>query len=243
MEEDLGMTKKEKAKKSLLEEASGTVSKATKEIDESVEEMKYEVANQPNVTALRNDVIGFLFDKNVAELKLDLKPTRLDIRSVETGQIKSYSKTDSFDDFSAELKRMLENNISPTTWLYYECEPEIRNDPEKCVIDFSNLFRQLNRIYQSLNKLAQYETQIAVFENKVLNDMQRTLMNTIKSTYENIMKNHRVTIVKGVTREDIRKELAQGILDLESLERELDLLTRGSQELSRVQRELFQASR
>lgn len=243
IKEQLDLIRAETKRKSEFGEVARTVQTTSSAIDRSVEEIGYRIRNHPHFSALRDDIVRFLYDENRKDLELQLNTIRLDMRSVETGQISRYSRADSFEYFRVELKRMLDGKFRPRIWIYYDCDPDIRTNPERNILDASDLFEQLVTIYQSINRLSEYEPQISLFNNKIINEMQTALMDIFQTIYEYVMKSHKITIEKSAKSGTIRDKLIEEMMGLKQMEESLNILKNGTRQLSVVQKELFQASR
>jgi hypothetical protein len=241
MEEELKIMKRGKEREMAFERASEVVRAVRSETEETLKDIRCKISTYPYFYAIRDDIVRFIFDEKKEELNLEFNPIRFDLGSVETGRNWSFVETDSYNVFENELSKILVGDFHPIAWLYYECLPRI--SPEPYGIDFSDLFNLLKKAYQSIRKLAPYKDQIDVFDSGVSNEMHRNLMNICRSVYECAMKSHRIEINEGNKSEDVKNRLLENILGLKSIDRNLDLLAEGTQKLSRVQEELFRASK
>jgi len=242
MGRQLKLMEEDKQEKSTYRTASEIVQKTTTEILRSVEEMNNTIHYHADMDGLRDDIIRKLYDEKKENLELNFDPLRLTFRTVESGQVHSYSKLDTFTDFQRKVEEAYENKYRPVVWLYYQCAPEVRRNPQSSIIDLSRFFELLGNIYQARKELIQFERQISTFNNRVLNEMETAIADTVKRIYDGIMRSRTIKINQNSKSPEIG-DLLRGVIDAKTIKEHADLINEQNQRLASVQRELFEASK
>lgn len=241
-EQQLHVLKDQIEKKTKFTEVAEAVQVAVSDIGDSLKQARKELFGHKDFTAVSYDIIRFFHEKKNNKLILEVKPSKLELGSVETGQVTRFSRIDSFSDFWKKLEEILIGNFHPMINLCYECQPEIRKDPEISVFDFSKVFQELGRIYQSLRGLSEHENTIDAFDNRVSDDMQAAVKGIFGLIYDGLIRNHKMVIDKSNSLDEFELLILNEIVGLDDLEENCKSLVRGNIQLSDVQKRLLEAS-
>lgn len=227
---------KQLKRKERFEEVSRTILKAINIIKDGakIREFYPSPLNQ-----ISSEVLGYSHDSELEAVEINIRPKKLAL------SFPSFDRTylvQDFDNPERIINAVKKEHLDLIgVFCDYDFEPIVLSDS---TISFGDIFYCLKQFYSAYRILELCEKEIVVFDNTILDDLEKNIYTLLKVLIESIVSEHRISIDSTDKSKQIYHKLLNEIIDLESVRILLKELSVEicDKRLVAIQREIFSKS-
>lgn len=230
------IVEKQLKRKERFEEVSRTILNVIKVIKDWAKTSEFHPFPLSDISS---EVLGYLHDNKLEAVDISIRPKRL--RLSFPSFVKTYLVQD-FDNPERIINAVKKERLDVRgAFGDFDFKPIVLSDSE---LDFGDIFYCLKQLFSAYRILELCEKEIVVFDNTVLDDLERNIYSLLKVLIESLVSEHRIRIDSTDKSKQIYQKLLNETINLESVHVLLKELSVEicDKRLVAIQREIFSRS-